>query len=134
MKNNESSSSGRLDTLRVGLIAIVATGVFVAVAANAEEPASSQSMSIEQEHLKTGQKHHYDSPADRAQDALLITEVKSALAQDGVADGHAVEVDCDHGRVRLSGAVDSAADAKHAEQLASSVQGVSGVDNRLIWR
>jgi osmotically-inducible protein OsmY len=134
MKNGESSSFSRLQRLGLSLIAILAVGGFVAVAANAEEPASSKSLSVEQEHLKTVQKHHYDSPADRAQDALLITEVKSVLAEDGVADGHAVEVDCDHGRVRLSGAVDSAADAKHAEQLASSVQGVSGVDNRLIWR
>jgi osmotically-inducible protein OsmY len=115
------------------LIAIVAVE-FGAVAINAEEAASSQSMSNEQEHLQTVQKHHYNSPADRAQDALLITEVKSALADDGVADGHAVEVDCDHGQVRLSGAVESAAAAKHAEELASSVHGVSGVDNRLIWR
>ena len=133
MKNNKSSSK-QLYRLGVELIAFVGMGGFIAAAANAQEPASSQSMSIEHEHLKAVQKHHYDSPADRAQDALLITEVKSALAEDGVADGHAVEVDCDHGRVRLTGAVDNAADAKHAEQLASSVKGVSGVDNRLIWR
>ena len=31
--------------------------------------------------------HHYQSAAERANDALLITEVKSALADDGVAKG-----------------------------------------------
>jgi hypothetical protein len=45
---------------------------------------------------------------------MLISEVKSALSHDGVANDYPVAVDCDHGRVLLSGVVKSAWDAKHA--------------------
>jgi hyperosmotically inducible protein len=66
-------------------------------------------------------------------DALLITEVKTALANDGVTDGHAVVVDCDHGTVLLAGAIGSAADAQHAVVVASRVDGVVAVKNHLKW-
>ena len=77
--------------------------------------------------------HHYNSPAERANDALLITEVKSALAEDGVTDNYPVAVDCDHGKVLLSGVVRSARDAKHAGDIAAAAQGVTGVKNQLTW-
>ncbi|HEY6417550.1 MAG TPA: BON domain-containing protein [Candidatus Binataceae bacterium] len=100
------------------------------------EPGNTTSSSISKEHetVSTEGKHHYNSPAERAQDDLLITEVKSALNGAGIVEGHAVEVDCDHGTVLLTGAVGSAADAQHAAQLASGVQGVVGVTNRLTWQ
>jgi len=47
--------------------------------------------------------HHCLSSAERANDALLITEVKNALADDGVAHDVAIVVDCDHGKILLSG-------------------------------
>ncbi len=77
--------------------------------------------------------HHYNSPADRANDALLITEVKNALAHDGVADGYPVAVDCDHGKILLSGVVKSASDAKHAGDIAAAADGVTGVNDQLTW-
>ena len=77
--------------------------------------------------------HHYNSPAERANDALVITEVKSALADDGVADNYPVAVDCDHGKVLLSGVVKSADDAKHAGDIAAAAEGVTGVKNQLTW-
>lgn len=75
--------------------------------------------------------HHYNSDAERAQDDLLITEVKSALAEDGISKGYPVEVDADHGTVILSGVVASAADVKAAAQDAADVHGVVAVKNRL---
>ena len=78
--------------------------------------------------------HHYNSPAERAHDDLLIIEVKSALAEDGVADKYPVAVDCDHGKVLLSGVVRSAGDAKHAGDIAAAAEGVTGVKNQLTWR
>jgi hypothetical protein len=92
-----------------------------------------QSHSSEEDHAHSEATHRYSSEADRAKDALLITEVKTALANDGVADGHAVVVDCDHGTVLLAGAVGSAADAQHAVAVASSVDGVVAVKNQLKW-
>ena len=135
--NNSLTSSSHLAGIALALSLVATTGIWTTIAAAEEQTpttSTSQSLSIEQERLATVGKHHYNSPAERAQDDLLITEVKSALSTNGVTQGHEVEVDCDHGKIRLSGTVDSAVDAKHAEQIAAAVQGVSGVDNRLIWR
>jgi osmotically-inducible protein OsmY len=95
---------------------------------------SSNSASREHDSVNVATEHHYNSPAERANDAMLITEVKSALADDGVSDNHVVAVDCDHGKVMLSGIVESAADAKHAGEIAAAAQGVTGVKNQLTWR
>ena len=94
---------------------------------------SSNSVSREHDSVDVAAQHHYNSPAERANDALLITEVKSALADDGVADNYLVAVDCDHGRVLLSGVVKSSQDAKHAGDVAAAAQGVTGVKNQLTW-
>jgi osmotically-inducible protein OsmY len=90
--------------------------------------------SRQDDNLRTSAMHHYQSPAERAKDALLITEVKSDLAQDGVADDYPVAVDCDHGRIRLSGVVASAEDAQRAGDIAADAPGVVGVVNHLTWR
>ena len=89
---------------------------------------------LEKENVHTEGVHHYQDAAEEAEDAALITKVKTALATDGVANGHPVEVDCDHGVARLSGVVASADDAKHAARVAAAVPGVTGVDNKLTWR
>ncbi len=94
---------------------------------------SSNSVSRERDSVNVATEHHYNSPAERANDAMLITEVKSALADDGVSDNHVVAVDCDHGKVMLSGVVESARDAKRAGDIAAAAQGVTGVKNQLTW-
>jgi osmotically-inducible protein OsmY len=105
------------------------------VCARAEAGTTDSSNSVSREHdsVDVAAEHHYNSPAERANDALLITEVKSALAGDGVADNYLVAVDCDHGKVLLSGVVRSAQDAKHAGDIAAAAQGVTGVKNQLTW-
>jgi osmotically-inducible protein OsmY len=75
--------------------------------------------------------HHYNSDAERAQDDLIITEVKSALAEDGISKDYPVEVDADHGRVTLNGVVASRDDVKAAAEAAKDVQGVVAVRNLL---
>lgn len=103
------------------------------VRAEAGTTDSADSVSRERDAVNVTAEHHYNSPAERANDALLITEVKSALADDGVADNYPVAVDCDHGKVLLSGVVKSAQDAKHAGDIAAAAQGVTGVKNQLTW-
>src|SRR5208283_640712 len=120
------------------VLSAVAIGSFVGlfafnVCADPGATSSSDSVSREHDSVNVAAEHHYNSPAERANDALLITEVKSALADDGVADNYPVAVDCDHGKILLSGVVKSARDAKHAGDIAAAAQGVTGVKNQLTW-
>ena len=94
---------------------------------------SADSASREHDSVNVKAEHHYNSPAERANDDLLITEVKSALANDGVGNGYLIAVDCDHGKVLLSGVVKSAGDAKHAGDIAAAAEGVTGVNDKLTW-
>ena len=40
-----------------------------------------RSLTVENDKVQTSADHHYNSPAERANDDLLITEVKSSLAE-----------------------------------------------------
>ena len=95
---------------------------------------SDKSITLEHDDVQTSAEHHYNSPAERANDDLLITEVKSSLAERGISDQYPVEVDADHGMVQLSGVVASADKAKEAESIALNTRGVVGVTNKLTWR
>ena len=101
----------------------------------AEKGRAVQSSSVTTDHdsVSIEAHHHYQSPADRANDALLKTEVYSALADDGVAEDSPIIVDCDHGKILLSGVMKSAEDAKRAEQIAADAPGVVAVKNQLTW-
>jgi osmotically-inducible protein OsmY len=105
-------------------------------AASNDGPATTTNKSITLEHddVQTSAEHHYSSPAERAQDDLLITEVKSSLAERGISDQYPVEVDADHGMIQLSGVVASADKAREAESIAMNTRGVVGVENKLSWR
>jgi hypothetical protein len=132
MKNKLNRKRTAVPALAVALF--IGGGLF---AANVRaQPATTDSNSAfrRNDSVKVNAEHHYNSPAERANDALLITEVKNALANDGVADGYPVAVDCDHGKVMLSGVVKSAQDAKHAGDIAAAAEGVTGVNDQLTWR
>lgn len=80
------------------------------------------------------EEHHYASPAERAEDALLIVKVKAAIADAGLADNDPLTVDADHGRVTLAGVLDSRQDVDRAVSLVAGIDGVTGVNNRLTWQ
>jgi osmotically-inducible protein OsmY len=102
--------------------------------AAADTPAASlNSNTSQEEHVRSATTHSYSSEAARANDAMLITEVKAALSKSGVTENQAVVVDCDHGTVTLAGAVASASAAHQAVQIASAVQGVRSVNSKLTW-
>ncbi len=132
MRNNRNRKRTAVASLA---IASLIGGGLLAVNAGAQSgsPDSSSAESRQNESVNVTGEHHYNSPAERAHDDLLITEVKSALARDGVADNYPVAVDCDHGKILLSGVVKSAQAAKHASDLAAAAQGVTGVKNQLTW-
>jgi osmotically-inducible protein OsmY len=95
---------------------------------------SERSITLEgDDRVQTSAEHRYNSPAERAKDDLLITEVKSSLAKRGISDRHPVEVDCDHGTIQLSGVVASADAARQAETIALNTTGVVGVKDKLTW-
>lgn len=132
MRNKRNRKRTALATFAIG--SLIGGGLLAANArAEPSTTASSDSVSRENDSVSVLAEHHYNSPAERANDALLITEVKSALAHNGVADDYPVAVDSDHGKVLLSGVVKSAQDAKHAGDIAAAVQGVTGVKNQLTW-
>ena len=91
----------------------------------------SSSVNLEKDAASSVGHHHYNSDAERARDDLLITEVKSALAEDGISQGYPVEVDCDHGTVTLSGVVASSQEVRDAAEDAADVRGVVAVKNLL---
>jgi len=117
------------------LVALVGTlPLRAGVEAQERVPSASYNYHLsKQDSVHTARVHNYESEAIRANDALLITEVKAALAHDGVTDYRAVVVDCDHCTVLLNGVVGSSADARRAAMVARNVDGVVGVKNELKW-
>ena len=132
---HSAAKCGKL-VLAGAVAGILADTVMVAGQVRAEEGKTVESSSVTtaNESVTLEAHHHYQSAADRANDALLITEVKSALAEDGVAKDSAIVVDCDHGKILLSGVMRSARDAKRAGNIAAGAPGVVAVRNQLTWR
>ena len=104
------------------------------VTANSPTTTTERSITLEDDKVQTSAEHRYNSPAERAKDDLLITEVKSSLAEQGISDRYPVEVDCDHGTIQLSGVVASADAAREAEVIALNTTGVVAVKDKLTWR
>lgn len=65
-------------------------------------------------------------------DAAISAAVNARLAKDPALSVMKVDVDTVQGRVTLSGTAPDAAAQARATQLAQSVDGVTGVDNRLV--
>jgi len=130
--------------LSVKYARFVSTAAMVAVLAGFQIPAgtvqaaadnsiNSTSVTTDHDSANLLGHHHYLSSAERANDALLITEVKNALDDDGVEHDVAIVVDCDHGKILLSGVMKSTQDAKHAGDIAAGAPGVTAVKNQLTW-
>src|SRR5690242_12619120 len=104
---DKSSLLRRVIVAAISAFAATGTSPCRAFPANAQQDVSPPSAPVstyqshwsEEDHAHSEATHRYSSEADRAKDALVITEVKTALANDGVTDGHAVVVDCDNGVV-----------------------------------
>jgi hyperosmotically inducible periplasmic protein len=76
-----------------------------------------------------------ENAADRAgakmDDAGITAKVNAELAKDPALSALKIDVDTSNGRVVLRGSAPDAAARDRATQLASTVQGVSAVDNQL---
>ncbi len=73
----------------------------------------------------------YESNAQAVADSTITANVKAALVQDPVTRSRNISVNTIHGRVELSGFVDSRAELDDAARDAGSVAGVLSVRNEL---
>lgn len=69
--------------------------------------------------------------AAKAEDAAVTAKVKARLMAEPGVDSLQIDVDTINGRVTLTGEVDTAQNRARAKELASSVEGVTGVVDRL---
>lgn len=72
-----------------------------------------------------------DGVADTARDITITAKVKTELAKDSDLSAMAINVDTSGGRVALNGTAPDAAARDRATALATAVEGVKSVDNRL---
>lgn len=73
-----------------------------------------------------------NAAGDKAKDAGITTQVKSALMADSLIGGLKIDVDTNNSRVTLRGTAPDAAARDKAGELAKGIEGVSGVDNQLL--
>ena len=114
--------------------AICGLALTCAPSADAQTCTSSERVNEQELSAHSYQEHYYASPAQRAQDALLIVKVKAAIADAGLADDAPLTVDADHGKVTVTGVLDSKADVDQALALVEGIDGVTAVNNRLTWQ
>jgi osmotically-inducible protein OsmY len=132
MPNTKYTSQG---LLAAGLAVAALSLTIMAQPSTARAQTRVDSESVHQElSAQSTATHHYSSPADEAQDALLIVKVKAAIADEGLADDYPLTVDADHGRVTLAGVLASPEDVQRAAILVAGIDGVKGVNNRLTSR
>jgi hyperosmotically inducible periplasmic protein len=67
-------------------------------------------------------------------DTAIHSKVKTALLNDPVVHGLAIDVNVDRGVVALSGAVNGNVEKRKAEEIARGVNGVRGVENNIVVR
>ncbi|MCW5655518.1 BON domain-containing protein [Hydrogenophaga sp.] len=70
--------------------------------------------------------------AEGASDMAITAKVNAALAADDKLSALQIDVDTEAGRVALSGTAPDADSRERATTLASAVEGVKSVDNRLV--
>ena len=73
-----------------------------------------------------------DTVAAKASDAATTAKVKSRLMAEPGIDSLQIDVDTSNGRVTLTGEVDTPEHKARAKELAGSIEGVSGVTDRMV--
>lgn len=72
-----------------------------------------------------------ENTGDAISDAAITASVNAELARDNDLSALGIDVDTENGRVTLTGTAPSETARERATQLASSVRGVTSVDNEL---
>jgi hyperosmotically inducible periplasmic protein len=113
--------------------AVGAMALSMPLAAYAEHVTTTETVHQENLAAQSAAEHHYTSPAQRAEDDLLIVKTKAAIADSGLVDNYPLTVDADHGVVTLTGVLVSREDVQRALSLVAGIDGVRGVNNKLTW-
>jgi len=131
MRNVVVNGARRIAATACGLgVAIV---LAMATAGFAQQRINNESLREQELSAQSASGHHYNSPAERAEDDLLIVKVKAAIADAELAEDYPLTVGADHGRVTLTGVLASRDDVQRTVALVESIDGVKGVNNRLTW-
>ena len=90
---------------------------------------SSVAFAVESSNPDARQQMSSGASAGQPSDSTLNKQVQNALAHDPLTNGSAIQVRTQDRMVTLSGTASSKQAAKRAEQLASGVNGVKGVED-----
>jgi hyperosmotically inducible protein len=120
------------------LAGLLGVGITAPVLVHAQESAAHEEMQATEtnaEHGAVGQsaKHLYRASRDKATDAAMTTEIKTALLKDKATRTLGIHVKSNQGLITLTGQVDSPQTAARAQNIASHVSGVQSVRNELTW-
>ena len=99
--------------------------------AGAPPPPSSPSSSPSSSAPSSGGSDQLARAGGALDDAAITAKVKAGILAEPELKVLKIDVDTKEGRVTLTGSADNAELVKKAEQVASAVEGVKGVDNRL---
>jgi hyperosmotically inducible periplasmic protein len=133
MRNAAAKRPGAIAGVPAAIVLSFAMALSLTAVSWAQNSVTSESVREQDLSAQSAAKHHYNSPAERAEDDLLIVKVKAAIADEGLADESPMTVDADHGRVTLTGVLASREDVQRAVGLVASIDGVKSVNNRLTW-
>ena len=131
------------------MVAVLSTGFLMACSDSSQQTAGQkldESVAVAQQkgnELKSDVKQGASELKDQAStmassakqtmgDAAITAEVNASLAKDSALSVMKIDVDTAQGKVTLSGTAPDAAAQARATQLAQGVEGVTGVDNRLV--
>ena len=81
-----------------------------------------------------GAKEVAQQVGDKATDASITAAIKMKMADDPVVSAMKINVDTADGNVTLNGTVQNAAEEGQAVRVAKSVDGVKGVESKLVVR
>lgn len=102
--------------------------------AGAEQKAAEMKSEMKQEsrEAQQGVSRAADAVGDKLKDAAITTAVNAELARDAELSALRINVDTVSGRVLLQGTAPNANARERATSLASKVDGVMSVDNKLV--
>ena len=113
--------------MKIARIAVLAAGLLAvpALAQNAAQGAPGAVAPSDPHTMQGG------AQTGATTDASIVSQVNAELTRDPQLQGLGIQVEAVQGKVSLKGSAPSEAAKDRAEQVATSVQGVSSVDNQL---